>query len=98
MQEVAEFVVLENVHQGRGLGGVSFLLGGHCLQVLHHAQEPIGLVLFLPIGYAEVEQGLQLIGQLRKLHEDVLLCPHSQESRQVNGSQVEVLRVRILAY
>ena len=86
MQEVAEFVVLEDVHQGRGLRGVCFLLGGHCLQVFHHAQEPIGLVLFLTVCYAEIEQGLQLIGQLGKLHEDVLLCPHSQESRQVNGT------------
>jgi hypothetical protein len=52
--------------------------------MLHDTEEPIGLVLFLTVGYAEVKQGLQLLRQLRKLHEDVLLCPHSQESRQIN--------------
>jgi hypothetical protein len=52
--------------------------------VLHDTQEPIGLVLLLTVGYAEIEEGLQLLGQLRKLHEDVLLCPHSQESRQID--------------
>jgi hypothetical protein len=56
VQEVAEFVVLEDVHQGSGLRGVwCFFFGGHWVQVFHHAQEPIGLVLFIPVGYAEIE-------------------------------------------
>jgi hypothetical protein len=66
--------------------------------MLHDTEEPIGLVLFLTVGYAEIKQGLQLLRQLRKLHEDVLLCSHSQESRQINRCQVQVLWVLIFTY
>lgn len=51
----------------------------------------------LSVSNAEVKKGLDLLRELRKFHENVLLLSHLQESRQIYAGMQEVGRIGIIA-
>jgi hypothetical protein len=91
VEQVPELVVLEDVYYG--------LLGAFALGCsVHHAHEAIvrGLFTVASVGNAEVKQGLDLLWELRKLHEEVLLPSHPEEDTKVYFSKVQHHRIRVI--
>jgi hypothetical protein len=87
VEQVAELVVLENIHNSVGV------FGG-----FHHTEETIHCFLLVRvfIGNAKIEESFDFFWEGRKLHENVLLISKPEESLQIYLGQIEELWVRIV--